>query len=130
MNFQQALASFLEHAEAITIDRNVYNQKVEIPDYFIHGYTDLLYELHKKVVRADNHLSAGATNEQMLEHFTDLHNYSRIAGAITMMRIHGIPDPGQLAFEFPTPIPEIDLNERDARGLWKYPAPHQRGYAQ
>lgn len=48
-----------------------YNHSTPILSYFIHGETDIVYEIHKKIIRIDNSLKAEAEGKEVDERIED-----------------------------------------------------------
>ena len=84
-DFLRKVEDIKSRAESILSGRNrEYNNNFSIPEYFIHGVQDCIYEIHKKAMRAES-LSRVQSYEEALDSFIDIINYSAFAGALILM---------------------------------------------
>jgi len=84
-DFLRKVEDIKSRAESVFLGRNrEYNNNFSIPEYFIHGVQDCIYEIHKKAMRAES-LSRVQSYEEALDSFIDIINYSAFAGALVLM---------------------------------------------
>ncbi|MHA1302217.1 MAG: hypothetical protein ACTSPI_00755 [Candidatus Heimdallarchaeaceae archaeon] len=84
-DFLKKVEDIKNRAESILVERGKgYNNDFSIPEYFIHGIQDCIFEIYKKVMRAES-LSKVQNYRETLDSFIDIINYAAFAGALVLM---------------------------------------------
>lgn len=65
---------------------HLYNENRAIPEFFLHGAQDTIYEIYKKVLRLDSLVSLDALDKECLDSVVDIINYAKFTGSLLLLQ--------------------------------------------